>query len=219
METERPDMNHETFLDEVLDASLAAYSRTEPRVGLEARILRRLEEEEPQSRWLGWLGRWQWAAAGAFAVVLVSAAVLLSLRDRSAVPERAQAPVTAPAPTAGEVPPKPAVSAAQVAAVVVPPAVRTPRFNLVRPDVAPIPAAPRMAVFPAPAPLSNEEVLLARTAVTANPVVLEALAHASQAPIQDLEIAPMKIEPLPGSEDVQKEALKETPNPGPVPNP
>lgn len=212
METERPDTHNDKFLDELLDASLAQYGRTEPRVGLEGRVLRRMEEAQ-QTRSLGWFGGWRWAVAGACVVVLVSTAALLSLRDRSARPNRAQEPAEKQSTTATTkvAPPQAVVSAAQVTGLVVPSANRAPRFNRVRPDVAAVAAVPRLAVFPAPAPLSNQEILLARTAATANPVMLEALARASQAPVQDLEIAPIKIEPLPGSE--------ETPNPGSVPKP
>ena len=218
METEHPANHDERFLDDLLDASLAGYSRPAPRLGLEGRVLQRLEEER-HAQTLGWLGGWRWAAVGACAVVILAASALWMRRPASP-PQISQMPATATKPIAPQpavAPPrKAAIPAAEIAAVVVPPALHGPRFNVVRPDgvTAAVPAVaaamPRLASFPAPAPPSEQEILLMRVAATATPTDIAALTR-SQEPIQDLSIAPLKIEPLRGS--------SETPNPGSMPNP
>jgi hypothetical protein len=56
---------------------------------------------------------------------------------------------------------------------------------------------PRTERFPTPAPLSEQEVLLARLAAQANPLVLRTLAEASQEhEIQPIEIKPIVITPI-----------------------
>jgi hypothetical protein len=56
--------------------------------------------------------------------------------------------------------------------------------------------------FPTPAPLTEQELLLAKLAAQANPLVLRTLAEASaQHEIQLIEIKPIEIAPLqPGSQ-------------------
>ena len=56
---------------------------------------------------------------------------------------------------------------------------------------------PRTERFPTPAPLSEQELLLAKLAAQANPLVLRTLAEASQQhEIQPIEIKPIEIAPI-----------------------
>ncbi|HEY7402305.1 MAG TPA: hypothetical protein VIB39_02190 [Candidatus Angelobacter sp.] len=68
------DQNNEKKLDDLLDSALAEYSAVEPRPGLEARILARVQDaaEQPRAPW--WTVRWlvTGAAAAAIAVIVLS---------------------------------------------------------------------------------------------------------------------------------------------------
>jgi hypothetical protein len=76
---ENPKSQRDQFIDNLLDASLREYSRTEPRIGLENRILRRIEEAPPQRFWMKtfWMTGWRWSAVAVVAVLIVSAVLLL----------------------------------------------------------------------------------------------------------------------------------------------
>ena len=106
------------FLDELLDASLRAYGRTEPRAGLENRVLRRLDDA-PKGSWFTGL---HWSAVGAFATVLVVALALFTYPPETRAPVKSAQPGVAP----GQAAPKVETPAP---AVVAPPANRSPRFN------------------------------------------------------------------------------------------
>ena len=58
------------------------------------------------------------------------------------------------------------------------------------------PSPSHPAQFPTPAPLSQQDVLLAQLAQHADPRALQALAAATAAPMQPLEIPPLEIAPL-----------------------
>lgn len=106
------------FLDELLDASLREYSRTEPRAGLENRVLRRLDDA-PQTSWFTGL---HWSAIGAFATVLVVALALFTYPPETRAPAKSVSPGAA----ADQAAPKVETSAPVVPA---PPVERAPRFN------------------------------------------------------------------------------------------
>ena len=106
------------FLDDLLDASLRHYSRTEPRAGLENRVLRRLDDA-PQTSWFRGL---HWSAIGAFATVLVVALALFTYPPETRSPAKSVQPAVAP----GQAAPK--VETA-VPAVAAPPVDRSRRFN------------------------------------------------------------------------------------------
>lgn len=138
--------------DDVLDRALEAYGRAEPCPGLEERVVAALRREPRRPSWLELLRGPRPALAG---LALLLAAALL-VRSRRAGEER---PVPAPQPAAGTVvasapthpagappspPPAPAVSApARLAA-------RAGKGG----------RAERRPVFPAPAPLAEQEELL-----------------------------------------------------------
>jgi hypothetical protein len=223
---------HDQFVDELLDAALRQYGRTEPRSGLEQRILHRLEERPAPVA--GWFARWQWPA-GALATAAILAIAFFVVLNPETSRHAGKQPAAVPSKQAQAAAPGPAVTPEQVAGITVPPANRGPRFNtvrpgsargaagaLVRPGVAEqrnlavalprgMEPTPKLAMFPTPTPLTGQETLLARVAAAADQATLQALASASHAPPQDLSIPELKIQPLEGTvTDVQ---------PGSVPKP
>lgn len=71
------DQNDERKLDELLDSALSEYSAVEPRLGLEGRILARIQNtaEQPQARW--WSTGWLVAAIGAAIAVIMLGVLFL----------------------------------------------------------------------------------------------------------------------------------------------
>ena len=231
---------NDRLVDSLLDESLRQYGRVQPRAGLEARLLRRLEEQRQTdaARWKFFrLTPAAWGSAAVAAAVLIVAVVLTQQprvhqsprAARQAVPQAAQekaeqkdqrqvAMVTpkASAPPAfsgfrtperqGDSPKgmnraRPLgfhLPAAALSAASAPPrnAVGAPTNPPLPPDVVTASAEPQAAQFPTPAPLSPQEVLLARLAQHSDPRTLQALAAAAAAPTQPLEIQPLEITPL-----------------------
>jgi hypothetical protein len=204
--------------DAIIDRALAGYA-AEPRPGLENRTLARLQAaKEARSRALGW----RWLLSGAVAASLAvggfwgmqtyrahRAAVLLASQQSR--------------PAAGQVAYNNLPSSARVE---------------VKPEVAPTKRSthrgagvsaenvratigePRSAQFPSPAPLSRQEMLLARLAA-AGPKFVGTLLQSNQSEqiepvkIQPLEIAPLEITGSSSSQVSTNPASQASPQSGP----
>ncbi|HYL93407.1 MAG TPA: hypothetical protein VEW69_09650 [Alphaproteobacteria bacterium] len=152
-----PDPKNHQNLDPLLDSLLASYSDAEPRPGLETRIVANLRAQaaERSSPW--WHRPLVWISAGAAAVIATAILAFMSraaLTDVGPKPDlQSKAPsvqTPAPAPVMkADVPPIPA-NGSQLAL----------RHQTRKPPV--IAADNRPAVFPTPAPLSEQEKLLFR---------------------------------------------------------
>ena len=155
-------------LDDLLDRALEVYGRSEPRPGLEERVLASLRQETRHAFRPALLSRLRYALAAA--VLAIGAALLL--RSRPAGEE-----ATPPAP-----PPVPATTTAAGSPVAsgVPPT-PAPPATLPAPS-RPVLAAsrsarvPRRPAFPAPAPLGEQERLLLLYVSRTAPEELEARA-------------------------------------------
>ncbi len=169
----------DSFVDELLEASLARYQSEKPRPGLETRILAGVRAKAQAVQRATWL-----LAFGAVAatVLIISAGMYVVQRSPAPATHRASesAPSRMGSPEAGlapkAIPPKPR------GGVVVYPALRPSR------RARSVPRRPEQ--FPTPAPLSKEERLL--------------LVYVSQVPRSDLtkpvfrdpEIEPLEIPEL-----------------------
>ena len=129
------DRNKRQFEDELLDAALGKRANAEPRAGLEQRILAGIEARRRAPAF----PRWVWVfAAGAAALAVVAIIVM----------RRLVAPVPSPPPpmAAGRVEPVMSPAAGPAVRRMPPPAANSRTV--------------RLAVFPAPRPLSPQEKLL-----------------------------------------------------------
>src|SRR5947208_2255403 len=63
-------------LDNLLDSLLARYSDTQPRPGLETRIMAQLREQAERKKSWQWSLRWMWAGAAAAVLVVAFAFIL-----------------------------------------------------------------------------------------------------------------------------------------------
>ena len=185
------DNQRDTFLDQLLDASLARYARVEPRPGLEERLLAGVRAEPSRPLWL----RWAWLPATAGAVALIVVGALVLSERRAPVPPAPRVARTAEAPTA--VAPSPA--AKETAPVV--PAKTAPRAT--RPTPASLATLPRRQEFPSASPLSEQEQLLLRY-VQRTPRE-ELLTAAFRDPLEPLLIEPLVIPPLPAGPNGSQE--------------
>jgi hypothetical protein len=212
---------HNRFVDDLLDASLAQYRSVEPRPGLENRILAQLSTEQLAAPWRAWAWRIGAGVAAAGAVLaLVSAAYRLRLQTPISATQlpRPVRKVEASRQTAGvlsaqsftrrhknpglkhsaELQRGSADLASRSAAVA----------HFGKPgstEVAQTPAPqkePRWAAFPSPAPLSEEERLLVSLvqqspegARVAFPDQDEAV---SSSGVPDLDIPPLEMKYLSG---------------------
>ena len=159
--------NRKNSVDEWLESALGQYSKAEPRAGLEVRILANLQAER---RRMTQRQRWWWASAGTVAAAAaIALAVWLGHRSNSRSPNEAS--LTAKRDTKSE-------PRTQVSPEVHPPTLPTQQKkdkekNCVVTGLCPVQArrnggakhqsaTPRLAQFPAPTPLSDQEKLLAR---------------------------------------------------------
>jgi hypothetical protein len=164
---------------DLLDAALAAYRQVDPRPGLEARILGKLEERLRRRRFLFRL--LLTATAGATGLGLV----LFFMPARVPTPE--------PTITAGSKIPKEVVRDASPAAPVEPKA----GFASVRPAAANA-AVRRQSTFPAPSEPSDQERALIAL-MQSRQEILVAMSQSRPREIKgDIDIAPIKLDPLPG---------------------
>lgn len=189
------DKNQDRFLDDLLDAGLARYTNVTPRPGLEGRILANARAARERRPWFVWAG---WLASGA-----VAAAILLSVL--------AVTRLRTPPP-----PPVPVVSRPGVQEHLLPglrPVTRLARArHRMRPlyphqasGAAAVAAAEevRLAQFPSPQPLTEQEKLLVQYVRQAPPEALAASPTESTV-IPDLEIKPLDIAPLDAEETEPK---------------
>ena len=168
------------FVDELLDTSLNLYSQVEPRPGLEARLLANVPQQAQRFAWL----QWAWIPAAATVAILIAALAFFATRQ--------QAPVS-PAPTVAQQTPAPteAPSASPAATTVTVRRPVVPRERTARARA----ALPRLATFPAAAPLSEQERLLLRF-VQQTPKEQLIARQLGAAPIERLEFQPLVVPPL-----------------------
>ena len=145
-----PEKNRQ--IDEWLDAALKRYGEVEPRAGLENRVLTSVRARRELAR----TPRWQWwpVLAAVTAILVVSVGVFLAwsggnAKSASTAKDNALPSIDRPIQVTG-----PEV---QQAARDVHHAVRPAKLRATETT-----AAPRIAQFPAPQPLSEQEIMLAR---------------------------------------------------------
>jgi hypothetical protein len=160
-------------LDSILDAALSEYSNSEPRPGLEHRVLRSIRTIPPARRSWWWAG-WVLAAVALALIVLRS--------DRARVKQVPQSS-HATASSAQQPQPTPSWGALSV------PEGAGASHHRVRSEL------PRLETFPEPEPLTAEERELLRFVQSQPQQVREALAQSAE--IEELTIEPLKIEELP----------------------
>ncbi len=175
------DSRGDKFVDKLLDAGLARYSATEPRPGLEQRLLAGLRAAARPSRWLDW--RWVGALATAAVAVAVLAVFFLRQQPLPEPPPPAVANAPAPVPVPTAAPSPEAVQPSRMAKATV--RRTTPNVEQARAE------APRLETFPAPAPLSEQERLLLLFARQA-PQEAVLMAQARNRPTEPLGIAPLQ---------------------------
>ena len=193
------DKNKPEFVDQLLDSALTEYGRVTPRIGLEARVLRRIEShaaEVAQQRAARFA--WMFRAATATAAVAVVAVSVWEFRPRAehsltaakvseqsvVAKDATPAPVLQPNPhppndirarTSGDRPIAPVRPLIAVQHAQAPAATRVPLIAKA------MPATPHLAMFPAPAAASTNELLLARVVEHADLNALRSLASAQAA--------------------------------------
>lgn len=146
--------NKERELQQWLDEALERYSATEPRVGLEGRVLAQLQAEKSRVQTKN--PQWWWAIGAATAVAAIVVTLWVGLTSgRTHVPERSHVII---------VEHKDAGATANLTHPVV--VVRQPRVNVRKQVSRPVRAendrSPKLDQFPSPQPLSEQETMLAR---------------------------------------------------------
>jgi hypothetical protein len=135
-----------------LDAALKQYGEAEPRRGLENRVLAHLQAERERLTLRTWW--WRPVAAAVTIAVLVGGALLLERKpDVTTVTISNQPPVTA----GKSEPARPIASRAGSHTAIKGRVRPEPNRNVAQPF-----SVPRLEQFPAPAPLSEQEEMLAR---------------------------------------------------------
>ena len=148
-------MNHDhkperdTDLDRMLDTALAKYAAVEPRAGLEVRILANLRSQPPRSTNRSW---WAWSLA-AVAVAIVLAVVILR-------PARPSRPAFAHNPNT--IQPDAPLTEKQVGVPARTGATKSRINSRHSPRAAVATRNPKLDQFPAPRPLSEQEMILKR---------------------------------------------------------
>lgn len=158
------DQEKDKQMDNMLDSLLANYSSAEPRPGLETRILANLRDTEGREESRGWWGfKWLWAGAVLAAAIVVG--VLIGGKRHAAPPSRTVVQTAQPAAQQPNVQ-QPSVDQKAVQSSV-PAAVGQERVIHRHKTLAPAPPqnatlarSQRPAVFPTPAPLSEQERLM-----------------------------------------------------------
>jgi len=176
------DCDNRDYLDREIDAALSTYADFEPGAGLEARLLKGLRVERAAAhrrRQMLWSG-------GALAAA--ACLVLLLAPWRSSLPHtapRTEARVEQPAPSSS-----PAIESTQAAT-------RAPSRLRAAAKQAPAQnAAPKLAVFPTPAPLTGEEQALALFAARSSAPQFKDLVAAQQVADSPIDIAAISIPPI-----------------------
>jgi hypothetical protein len=206
-------MNDNERLDKILDEALSEYREAEPLAGLEDRVLQRLRLQ-PRERRIPW---WKWAAVAACAGLVV-AMLWIGIggnRLRNS-PANQAATRQHEVPNPGTTPAAKKTNANQqhtpeeiVSRDIGTPGKRTlaahrsPSDHVARVETASI-KRPRAAQFPSPAPLTAEEHALLALASSNPDALLNQPDHS-----RDLEIAPIAINPLAGSDAPAQENSNE----------
>ncbi|HLY60538.1 MAG TPA: hypothetical protein VKV95_07195 [Terriglobia bacterium] len=183
------DKERSQFVDDLLEASLSRYSSVTPRSGLEGRVLANAKAAQERRTWFLWAG---WLAAGAIATLIFIG--IFTMSHRSTIPAP---PKTVEAVKPGVMPDLRAGTAA------VPPMQQThaPRRPQVKRSAEVTLVARtemRLPVFPSPAAITNEEMLLVQyihvppAGVLSAPVVESA--NIPEIQIKELEIPPLAEE-------------------------
>jgi hypothetical protein len=142
-------------LDRVLDAALAKYAATEPRAGLEERVLAAVRAERARGPDRAW---WRWSMMAALAAMVIAAITLVWKSDRPQHPVVANHPANAtpaakaPATQAGSKGKANPVHLRERGAIRT--AAPHPRSGVV------MAGNPKLDQFPSPRPLSEQEKLL-----------------------------------------------------------
>lgn len=185
------------MVNELLDASLARYSTSEPRRGLDGRVLARVRAAQSNRKWFVWV---RGLAAGVVAAGIVFGLFtgLFNLVDRSnrygnsPVPARQAGPplIAKRAPAPQMITPqlsfRRAASHGRTSATV--------KYGTSRTELE-THLETQPAEFPTPRPVTQEEKLLAQyVRVTPAPVLSASLTDSTTIP--DLEIKPLNISPL-----------------------
>ena len=188
-------MEHkDRFVDELLDSALAHHRRTEPRPGLEARILKHVRaaigEDAGGQVWKLWL-----AAAATAAAVVVFVAIHVANRPQKQAAQPSQASKSVPAPLPGKSLTANSGTAPEAAAATT---VVEPRRTARRERNSPrrIEAHHWPSQFPSPAPLSPEEKALVRYVQETPPQVLAQPILKPESAVQRVEVEPLEIAPL-----------------------
>lgn len=165
-------------LERLIDEGLQRYVAAEPRLGMENHVLAALEEQRQHRP--GWRRPWLVAVPTAAVLAIV---IGLSLQQKTQPQQpAAQRASSAPAvPSLGQVPPQVAVRAPER-----PARPRAAVQGSVR--------APRLEKFPAPEPLSPQEVQLARLAQ--NRAAVQTVALREAGPTQDIVLSWITIDPI-----------------------
>ncbi|HXJ85540.1 MAG TPA: hypothetical protein VMS18_01885 [Candidatus Binatia bacterium] len=136
-------------LDPLIDAALAKYASVAPREGMEERILANLSCAKTSTGIGTW---WNWRVAALSAVVLIIASSLLWQWEKASHP-----PVVVHRPAHGEAP-RAAYAANRNAGP--PPQTTLPQRRTTRAQREIVAPVPKLAVFPSPLPLSEQEKIL-----------------------------------------------------------
>jgi hypothetical protein len=136
--------------DDLLDGAVRHYGNVEPRAGLEGRVLARLAAEAIRRQNRAW---WMWAVGGA-SIALLAVGIWIGIgRHKPNTPEVAVRPNV------------PEEAAQRTAAVKKPAELQKPLGNRVRPRrsepvITARNAEPRLAQFPSPRSISEQEMML-----------------------------------------------------------
>lgn len=137
-------------LDRMIDAALQRYASTEPRAGLEERILANLHAAEVRTESRTW---WIWGFAFAMAAIILVAGTFAWRWSKPAHPSVANRPAIEWRPVVPRLPTRDAASA---------PHKKVPHRVAARGAEHELAATnPKLDVFPSPLPLSEQEKILA----------------------------------------------------------
>jgi hypothetical protein len=141
---------NERQLDDLLNSALSAYSAVDPRPGLEARILAHIQDADAQPRAKWWNA--SWLVAGT--VVAGIAVILLSILFLRPVQKPSHVQVQSTKPPAIQLQPE----STRVTTKETPAPKERPPHH--RPAEQVLAQSERPAIFPTPAPLSEQEKLM-----------------------------------------------------------
>lgn len=169
------DDNEKSFVEELLDASLRHYASSEPRPGLEGRVMAGVRARQETSRRRS---AWAWVIGVAVAAAMITMLLIQwPHRQPAQLPATAKASATVSAPTV-----------AKIAPPVHPPLLR--RTPLIVPKGW-VDSRPQQ--FPTPRPLSEQEKLLLAYTQSLESSSAAPASGAIQDSEHDLEIPPIRI--------------------------